>query len=199
MAARIMKPSIIVLGGLLLLMPIVAEARPLELIGVDFPELADGLSETSGKGCAPAHARKPAAVTGVWAGRITAITLTCEPMPGIDNEADASTLSIATLKPGAATFGGVPVIEVRLSQSWAHFDNQYVLDGRFETVGPELIKKIQAQCRKKLGAVDTAAACPAERDGEHGGYFIGSEGGGLWLHPDEANPNRTIYADAWSE
>lgn len=189
------------LAGLLLLTPFAAAAQPVEFIGEDFPSILEGQSEISGKGCSAVRGLKPAEVTGPWAGRIARITMTCKPMPGIDGEPDGSVDAVATVKPGAATFGGVAVAEIRLSESWAHTDSQYVLNGRFEAIGPELIKKVQARCRKRLGVTveAEAAACPFDRDATFGGYFIGSEGGGTWLHADTDNPSRTIYAEAWSE
>jgi len=168
-----------------------AGGTPFELAGMDPPTWVHGADKASGQGCRAVRARRPAELPQPWRGLVRTITMQCTPMAGVDKEPDASTESVATLRPGAATLRGVPVIALRLSESWAHGDTQYVLDAPHAEVAGLLGAYIKARCLSR--------AEPMPDEGNGGTYTRTSELGGAWLHPDPDDARRTILADAWSE
>ncbi|WP_198085343.1 hypothetical protein [Variovorax sp. E3] len=166
------------------------------------PEAAQGTpGNMRGVTCKEVRARKPAELPSPWRGAVTAISMSCEPFPGLDKEPDVSTDAVARLRPGAATLWGVPVIELRHSESWAHGDSQYVLGAAYADVAASLGAYLQARCLSQAPrAAPRESICNVEPDARHGGLYVRtSELGGVWLHPDPADPRRSILAQAWSE
>lgn len=178
-----------------------AGAAPVELAGMDPPSWVHGADKASGRGCRAVRARRPAELPAPWRGLVRTITMQCTPMAGVDKEPDASTESVATLRPGAATLRGIPVLALRLSESWAHGDTQYVLDAPHAEVAALLGAYIKARCLSRAGTtVVVEGLCePMADEGNGGTYTRTSELGGAWLHPDPDDARRTILADAWSE
>ncbi|WP_183026138.1 hypothetical protein [Variovorax sp. UMC13] len=178
-----------------------AGAAPVELAGMDLPSWVHGADKASGQGCRAVRARRPTELPQPWRGLVRTITMQCSPMAGVDKEPDASTESVATLRPGAATLRGIPVLALRLSESWAHGDTQYVLDAPHAEVAAVLGAYVKARCLSRAGTtVVVEGLCePLADEGNGGSYTRTSEMGGTWLHPDPDDPRRTILADAWSE
>jgi hypothetical protein len=173
----------------------------IDLAGMDPPTWVHGAEKASGQGCRAVRARRPAELPQPWRGLVRTITMQCTPMAGVDKEPDASTESVATLRPGAATLRGVPVLAMRLSESWAHGDTQYVLDAPHAEVAGLLGAYVKARCLSRAGTtVVVEGLCePMADEGNGGTYTRTSELGGAWLHPDPDDARRTILADAWSE
>lgn len=188
-----------------------AHAGALALKGEDFPELlahtplaeqeklppdAKPTPQQAAVACAHVRAKRPSELEGAWARVVEAIEFTCEYAPNELGDGLATTAK-ARLRPGAARFLGVDVVEVRLRSSDWGWDQQYVLAGALARDGEPLIEKIRsARCR------GTAMSCDIEKGASwmHDGFYIRTmEGGGVWLHPDEDNPQQMIYAEAWSE
>lgn len=192
-----MKKSIAVVAGLLL----THSALAFEAADVDLPVLAHGLENASGNGCNVIRAKTPAELAPPWRDQVIDIETACEPMAGIDDEPDARVDAIARLRLGTVTFLGVGVVELRESSSWAHNDNQYVLDAPYATIVGPLSEHIRKRCLAESPAQalpDTT--CTIDPEGMHNGIFVRtSELGGTWLHPDASNPRRSILAQAWSD
>jgi hypothetical protein len=197
--------------GLLASSSIYAEGTKTAAAGVNlvgqFPTLSKTLEapENLAKNASPCDLVKPlrtAELEGNWKSIVSSVDLKCEIGEGIENEPSANTNATAKLKPKAANFGGVAIIEIRMSDSAWGNDYQYVLDARFAKVKTQLKATIRKNCIKERGITTplTDDVCPIENHGQYGGLYLDTgEGGGIWLHPDPDNPNRTIYASAWSE
>jgi hypothetical protein len=175
------------------------------LVGRNFPTLFKTLEAPSKTSkpvspCTLAKALRVAELEKEWKLLIASISLTCEVGKGIEDEPDANTTATAKLKPKAANFGGVPIIEIRMSDSAWGNDYQYVLNARFANIKKQLKSVIRKNCIKEITVPITDDICRIENDGQHGGLYLDTgEGGGIWLHADPDNPNQTIYASAWSE
>ncbi|QEI06460.1 hypothetical protein FXN63_11930 [Pigmentiphaga aceris] len=192
-----MKLGIAVLAGLLSTGTVMA----FDAAGLNFPPLIHGHQHASGTGCPAIRVLKPAELPVPWRDAIARITMTCEPMAGIDKEPDASTISVAALRPGSVSLRGVPVVELRHSESWAHGDSQYVLDAPYAEVFDTMGSYGKAQCVAGLGT-DTLAGetCNPEFDSVGGGFRINtSELGGIRFSPDPENPRRSILAEFWAD
>lgn len=183
------------------------KASGVNLVSGNFPALSKTLDVPAkpSKDASPCDLVKALRINelaGNWKSIVASIELKCEIGKGIEDEPDANTLAIAKLKPKAAHFDGVAIIEIRMSDSAWGNDYQYVLDARFSSIQKKLKSAIRKNCIKQRGvtAPITDDICRVENDGQHGGLYMSmGEGGGIWLHADSGNPNRTIYASAWSE
>jgi hypothetical protein len=131
---------------------------------------------------------------------VKTLTLECEVGKGIEGEPDAVTNLVAELKPSTATFGGVPIVEIRMMDSAWGNDYQYVLDVPFSANEEQLTASVRKHCQQIQGSSGDATNCPVSKEDLHHGIYIDSgESGGLWAHPDPDNAQRTIFASAWSE
>lgn len=176
-------------------------AMAFDVADMDPPALVHGLDKASGIGCKAVRAKKNAELAPPWRSAITAISMTCEPMEGLNKEPDAGTVAVAKLRPGAATLQGIPVVELRQSSSWAHDDSQYVLGAAYPEVVNLLGAYIRARCLARAGSqAPTENLCAIAPDAQHGGIYVNtSELGGTWLHPDPRDPRRSVLAEASSE
>ena len=176
-------------------------AMAFDATGMDPPVLVHGHGKTSGIGCKAVRAKKPSELPQPWRGAVVGISITCEPMVGLNKEPDASTDAVARLRPGAITLLGIAVVELRQSSSWAHDDSQFVLDAAYSEIAGSLGAYVRSRCL--AGAAPQAPAenlCTIAPDAEHGGIYVNtSELGGTWLHPDPRDPRRSILAEASSE
>lgn len=174
---------------------------PIDALDAGFPKLVAGL-ESDDQTCAARHALKPDEVASPWRGRVADIAMQCSSVEGVNGEPDVSIDAQAKVIGGTVQLGGVPVREVRLSNSWAGDDKSFTLVGRYADLYKKLGPMIRARCvqewKKSTGSA--TGWCAMRGDPIHGGLFVeAGELGGVWLHPDPDNPNQTIYADAWSE
>lgn len=177
------------------------DAAAFEAADLHVPAMVRGADRTSGKGCQPVRALRPAELPRPWRDAVRTITLRCEPMRGLDGEPDAQLVVRAELRPGAVTLAGVPVAALHLDNSWAHSDSQYLLDAPYAEVRPVLQVLMRSRCLRLWPVWPVPpGVCEAVPDSEHGGlYMRTSELGGTWLHADAKDPKRTVYADASSE
>ncbi len=192
-----MKLKLALLVGLLSTNAVMA----FDAAGIEPPLLTDGQQNASGKGCPAIRALKPAELPKPWRTAVTQIVMKCEPMAGMDKEPDASTRTVAILRPGAVNLRGIPVVELRHSSSWAHDDVQHVLDVPYAAVADTIAAYVRARCSADFGpAAMSAETCNPVFDSGNAGFFVKtSELGGTWFHPDPDNPHRSILAVAWSE
>ena len=193
-----MKLKLALLVGLLLSTNAV---MAFDAAGIEPPLLTDGHQNSSGKGCSAIRARKPAELPQPWRSAVTQIVMTCEPMEGVDKEPDASTHTVAVLRPVAVSLRGIPVVELRHGASWAGDDVQHVLDAPYAKVAQTIAAYVRARCSAAFGpAARIGDTCDPVFDSGDGGFFVKtSETGGTYFHPDPDNPRRSILAVAWSE
>jgi hypothetical protein len=167
---------------------------------LDMPLLIHGAEQSSGTGCPAIRALKPVELPQPWRAVVTRIVTSCEPMEGKDKEPDASTSTVASLRAGAVTLRGVPVVELRHGESWAHGDSQYLLDAPYAGVVETLLVYAKARCMAILGAEAKPDSCAISDDAANGGRMVRtSELGGIRVYPDAEDAQRSIVADAWSE
>jgi hypothetical protein len=178
-----------------------------DLAGHNFPALSKTLDTTENASgttspCLRVRALRLNELDAKWKPLVANISLKCKVGEGFDNKPDANTTAIAKLKPGAANYAGVSILEIRMMDSAWGNDYQYVLNAPFSRIKKQLKLAIRNHCIKEQGitVAITDNICAVVNDGQHGGLYLDTgEGGGIWLHPDPDNPNRSIYASAWSE
>jgi hypothetical protein len=176
-------------------------AMAFDVADMDLPLLIHGADQAAGQGCPAVRALKPVELPLPWRAAVTRIVMNCEPMEGQDKRPDASTMSVASLRAGDVTLQGIPVVELRHGESWAHGDSQYVLGAPYAKVAEQLAAYAKARCAMRLGTeARTPEACMPMDDPVHGGlFFQTSELGGIRVHPDPDDPQQSIAAEAWSE
>ncbi|MES2056069.1 MAG: hypothetical protein V4564_09035 [Pseudomonadota bacterium] len=67
-----------------------ATSTPLDVLDINGPALAHGDDPTSGKGCTPVRAKRLDELPPPWRGWVARISVSCEPMPGIDGDPDTA-------------------------------------------------------------------------------------------------------------
>ena len=179
----------------------------LQLVGNDFPELAvhvpryDMEGQQAALDCDQIRAKRIDELDPLWKKAVDRIHLDCDEL-SIENEGlDAiATVITAYLKPGAVQFAGVPVAEVRMMDSDQWGDRQYLLDLPYSEIVDAVQHHVESRCRiRQDDPVQLAQSdCTLVREAE-GLYLDTSEVGGIWLHPDQDDTRRTVYAEAWSD
>lgn len=179
----------------------VSAAMAFDVAEMELPLLIHGADQSAGTGCPAIRALKPVELPQPWRAAVTRIVMNCAPMEGQDKRPDASTMSVASLRAGEVTLRGIPVIELRHGESWAHGDSQYVLGAPYAQVADKLAAYAKARCATRVGTeAATPEACAPMEDPVHGGlFFQTSELGGIRVHPDPDDPQQSILAEAWSE
>lgn len=184
-----------------------AQAPVLQLSGDDFPELTlhqpvfDETGNPMAMACDQIRARRIDELDPLWKQAVERIHLDCEDL----KEEDAGFNMVATvvtgfLRPGTVEFAGLPVAEIRLMDSDLWGDHQYLLQTPYEETRAQLSSFIESRCRAQQdrpGALMQQDCTPS--DTEAGLYLESSELGGIWVHAEEGNPARTVYAEAWSD
>ncbi len=183
------------------------EIGALRVAGNDFPELMlhvpafDATGNQTALACGQVRAKRIDELDPLWKRAVERIHLDCENL----TEADAgfetmATVATAYLKPGAVVFADVPVAEVRLMDSDLWSDHQYVLERPYAQIREILKQHVQSRCLAQPESPDALVQNPcAALQRQEGVYLHGSEGGGVWIHPEQDHPARTIYAEAWGE
>jgi hypothetical protein len=198
------------------LLALVALVRPawaiehvpvLQLSGGDFPELTvqqpafDEAGNALPIACEQIRAKRNDELDPLWKRALERIHLECEDL----NEEEAGFDMVATtltgfFREGTAQLAGQPLAEVRLMDSDLWSDHQYILQRPYPEAREALKRFIESRCQAQLD--DPAALvlndC-ALSDGEEGLYLQTGELGGIWVHADRDDPQRTIYAEAWSD
>lgn len=179
----------------------------LQLSGGDFPELSvhqprfDEAGNQLPMACDQIRAKRIDELDPLWKRSMDRIHLECEDLKAADAGFDmvATTLT-GFLKEGTAQFAGQPLAEVRLMDSDLWSDHQYILQRPYQETREALKRFIEARCRAHQ---DNPGALVENNcvlsDGEEGLYLETGELGGIWAHTDHDDPQRTVYAEAWSD
>jgi hypothetical protein len=179
----------------------------LQLSGGDFPELTvhqprfDDAGNQLPMACDQIRAKRIDELDPLWKRSMDRIHLECEDLKADDAGFDmvATTLT-GFLREGMAQFAGQPLAEVRLMDSDLWSDHQYILQRPYQETRGALKRFIESRClaRQDNPAELVESNC-ALTESEEGLYLEASELGGIWVHAEEGNPERTVYAEAWSD
>ena len=189
-----------------------AAQRALKLDNSDFPALVivEPMPEDDtryGPDCAHMKVRSVDELKRRWRSVIARIDFECKDIAGEASgygSASSETNIKVTLKPDAATFAGFPVIELRMKHSELWGDEQFILDAPFTQTGPVLQRHLETTCglSKQRLRESNQRICVIEEGAfwHNGGLYLRTgELGGTWAHPEEGHPQRTVYAEAWSD
>jgi hypothetical protein len=184
-----------------------AEVPVLRVAGNDFPQLVmhiprhDALGVQAVLDCDQIRAKRIDELDPLWKKAVERIHLDCDDLGG-DAEGIGSVATVATayLKPGAVQFAGIPVVEVRMMESDLWGDRQYLLERGYAEIVDAVQAHLESQCRMRQDDPGLLAQgdCSVLRQAE-GLYLETSEIGGTWLHPDQDDTQRTVYAEAWAD
>jgi hypothetical protein len=179
----------------------------LQLAGGDFPELTvhqpsfDEAGNPLPMACDQIRAKRIDELDPLWKRSIDRIHLDCEDLKQEDAGFDMLATTITGfLKAGMAQFAGQPLAEVRLMDSDLWSDHQYILQLPYEEARDPLKQFIEARCHTQQD--DPTALVENDcimTESEEGLYLETSEVGGIWVHPEQDDPQRTVYAEAWSD
>lgn len=178
--------------------------------GGDFPSLTqavdiaprfDAEGAPVSPGCDGVRARRIDELALPWRHAVTGVQLDCEVLAaaydGFDTLAIAAT---AILEPGTVSLAGQPVAEVRLMDSELWGDHQYVLEAPFPSVHDALKQHVESSCHSRRLRDEHAGAADCTMSENDGGLYLPTdEIGGIWIHADPDDPQRTIYAEAWAD
>ena len=189
-----------------------AAQRALQLDNSDFPALVivEPMPEDDtryGPDCAHMKVRSVDALKRRWRSVIARIDFECRDLTGEESgysSATSETTITLLLKPEAVTFAGFPVIELRMRNSELWGDEQFILDAPFTQTGPVLQRHLETTCglSKQRLRESNQRICVIEEGAfwHNGGLYLSTgELGGTWAHPEEGHPQRTVYAEAWSD
>lgn len=183
------------------------DAPALEVAGGDFPALLmrraaqEGAGNTFVIACDHIRARRIDELDPLWEQSVDRIHLDCDEMTEAELGADTMvTLVTAYLKPGAVQFAGIPVAEVRLMDSDLWGDHQYLLDLPYPGASTILKQYLVSRCNAQQDnpSLLRRHGCALE-EREDGLYLENGEAGGIWVHADREDPQRTVYAEAWAD
>jgi hypothetical protein len=182
-------------------------APVLQLSGGDFPELTvhqpnfDEAGDQLPMACDQIRAKRIDELDPLWKRSIDRIHLECEDLKEEDAGFDMLATTITGfLKAGMAQFAGQPLAEVRLMDSDLWSDHQYILQRPYQEARDALKQFVEARCRAQqdnpTALVENSCIMT---ESEEGLYLETSEVGGIWIHPEQDDPQRTVYAEAWSD
>jgi hypothetical protein len=187
--------------------PVAAPVPVLQLSGGDFPVLIVHQPARDENGlllplaCAQIRGKRIDELDPLWKQAVERIHVDCDDLQretaGFDMVA---TVATGFLKPGSAEFAGIPVAEVRLMDSEMWGDHEYILDRPYADIRAALERFVESHCgasqdnrqallRNTCGLTETA----------EGMYLEAGPLGGIWIHPQHDDPQRTVYAEAWAD
>lgn len=184
-----------------------APAPVLQLAGNDFPELVvhqpayDENGNPLDLACDQIRSKRIDELDPLWKQAVERIHMDCEDLTEESAGFDMiATVVIGFLRPGAVQFAGVPVAEVRLMDSELWGDHQYLLDRPYAEIRDAMKAFVESRCRAQQENTDSlvVSSC-ALTESDEGLYLEASELGGIWMHPEQGNAARTVYAEAWSD
>ena len=184
------------------------EAAPvLQLAGNDFPELVlhqpaeDANGDPLPLACDQIRGKRIDELDPLWKQSIERIHVDCEDLTEAKDGFDmVATVVTGFLRPGSAVFAGVPVAEVRLMDSELWGDHEYILDRPYAEVSETLRRFIESRCRAPRENPEALVGDTCKlTETEQGIYLEADSVGGIWLHPLQEDPRRTVYAEAWSD
>jgi hypothetical protein len=187
--------------------PMAVPAPVLQLSGDDFPVLIvhqpvrdeDGIPLPLA--CDQIRGKRIDELDPLWKQAIERIHVDCDDLKreaaGFDMVA---TVATGFLKPGMAEFAGIPVAEVRLMDSEKWGDYEYILDRPYAEIREVLERFVESHCRtpqdnREVLAHDT---CRLTETVE-GMYLEADSLGGIWMHLQQDDPRRTVYAEVWAD
>lgn len=187
--------------------PVAAPVPVLQLSGDDFPVLIVHQPARDENGvllplaCDQIRGKRIDELDPLWKQAIERIHVDCDDLKqetaGFDMVA---TVATGFLKPGSVEFAGIPVLEVRLMNSEMWGDHQYILDRPYAEIGEALERFVESHCH---AAQDNRQAlmrntCELTETAE-GMYLEAGPLGGIWIHPQHDDPQRTVYAEVWAD
>ena len=204
-------PCLIAAAGVFALATsVAASAAPpapvLQLSGHDYPELVVQSRELGADGeplalsCERIRSKRIDELDPLWKQAVERIHLDCQDLTRQDDGFDMSaTVVTGFLKPGQVQFAGVPVAEVRMMDSDLWGDHQYLLDRPYAEIRQTIKAFVESRCHAQqdhAGALMVSDCAVLET--AEGMYLRAGESGGIWMHPAPEEPQRTVYAEAWS-
>lgn len=187
--------------------PAAAPMPVLQLSGDDFPVLIAHQPARDENGvllplaCDQIRGKRIDELDPLWKQAIERIHVDCDDLKqeaaGFDMVA---TVAIGFLRPGMVEFAGIPVAEVRLMNSEKWGDYEYILDRPYVEIRDVLERFVESHCRapqdnREVLALDT---CKLTETAE-GMYLEADSLGGIWMHPAQDDPERTVYAEVWAD
>ena len=187
--------------------PMAVPMPVLQLSGDDFPVLVvhqpvrdeDGIPLPLA--CDQIRGKRIDELDPLWKQAIERIHVDCDDLKqevaGFDMVA---TVATGFLKPGMAEFAGIPVAEVRLMDSEKWGDHEYILDRPYAEIRETLERFVESHCRAPQDNREVLAhdACRLTETVE-GMYLEAASLGGIWMHPQQDDPRRTVYAEVWAD
>lgn len=179
----------------------------LQVTGGDFPALVIVVPDAQARfgpdvlpGCDRIRARRLDELAPGWRTRVVRIELDCEDML-VDDARDALTAvtARALVAPERVQMAGQPVAEVRLMDSQRWGDHQYVVDAPYATAAPALRRFVEEACRQRTMAEEMPLDSCTMIEADAGFYLPRDETGGIWIHADPDDANRTLYVEAWAD
>jgi hypothetical protein len=172
----------------------------LEVTDEDFPRLIIYKNQSSSNeqpntptaSCTDIRAARLSELKDAWRAAIEHIAFTCKQEPGDD---DPNPTAVATLRAGAVTMHGLPLVEFRASESGDGGTWEYVLAGSFAEHGQALLAKIVDECL----TYHSKLFCKAPTDYGNSVYLQTNELGGIILGEDENDSQRIVYSKVQSE
>ena len=184
-----------------------AAAPVLRLSGDDFPVLIvhrpvrDENGDLLPMACDQIRGKRIDELDPLWKQAVERIHVDCDDLKqetaGFDMVA---TVATGFLRPGTVEFAGLPVAEVRLMDSELWGDHEYILDRPYAEAGETLEHFVESHCRSSQDQREALPGntCELVKTAE-GMYLEAGPLGGVWIHPEQDNPRRTVYAEAWAD
>ena len=189
------------------LVPMAVPAPVLQLSGGDFPVLVVHQPARDENGvqlplaCGQIRGKRIDELDPLWKQVVERIHVDCYDLgketAGVDMVA---TVATGFLRPGMVEFAGIPVAEVRLMDSEMWGDHEYILDRPYADIREALERFVEANCgasRDNRQALPRNTCEPTETAG--GIYLEAGPVGGIWIHPEHDDPQRTVYAEVWAD
>jgi hypothetical protein len=188
--------------------PVAAAPMPvLHLSGDDFPVLIahqparDGNGDLLPPACNQIRGKRIDELDPLWKQVVERIHVDCDDLrreiAGFDMVA---TVATGFLKPGSVEFAGIPVAEVRLMDSEMWGDHEYILDRPYADIQETLERFVESHCHAPQDNREALLrnTCKLTETAE-GMYLEAGPLGGVWIHPEHDDPQRTVYAEVWAD
>ena len=179
----------------------------LQLSGDDFPVLIAHRPARDENGvllppaCDQIRGKRIDELDPLWKQAVERIHVDCDDLTqeaaGVDM---IVTVATGFLRPGLVEFAGIPVLEVRLMNSEKWGDYEYILDRPYAETRDALKHFVESHCRAPLDNRQALAhdTCTLTETAE-GMYLEADSLGGIWMHPAQDDPQRTVYAEVWAD
>lgn len=187
--------------------PVAAPVPVLQLSGGDFPVLILHQPARDENGmllplaCEQIRGKRIDELDPLWKQAVERIHMDCDDLKqetaGFDMVATAAT---GFLKPGSVEFAGIPVVEVRLMSSEKWGDYEYILDRPYAEIRDVLERFVESHCRAPRDSREALVRDTCKlTETDEGLYLEADSLGGIWMHPEHGDPQRTVYAEVWAD